>query len=85
MGRRVVAAVGHVFAGAVLEHVDKAQRHAPLEKEPLFEGGAAAATPAAVLTPGQSRGRQRLWNEVVYIQECTKNDDLLFTLNMTDQ
>lgn len=57
MGCRVVAVVGHIFTGSELEHFYEAQRHAPLKKEPLVEWGIAAATPTAILTPGQSRKR----------------------------
>lgn len=49
-----MAVVGHIFAGSKLQHFHEAQRHAPLEEEPLVQLGIAAAIAAAILTPGDS-------------------------------
>lgn len=54
VGRWVMAVVGHIFTGTELQHFHEAQRHAPLEKEPLVQLGIAAAIAAAILTPEES-------------------------------
>lgn len=65
----VVAAVGHVLAGAELQDFHEAKRNAPLKKKLLVEGAVAAAVPAALRTSGQGR-----WEELAKM--------LTFTLEM---